>query len=87
MDAAQTFIHTNPLFSGSPSELENALISSQGLPYRCLNIVAWMLTPYAGIRLQYYLISAISVMLGLSMPADWPAPYGRWSEAYTVRRF
>ncbi|KAK0463766.1 membrane bound O-acyl transferase family-domain-containing protein, partial [Desarmillaria tabescens] len=50
-------------------------------------IVAWMSTPYAGVRIQYYFISAISVALGLSTAADWPDPYGRWSDAYTVRKF
>ncbi|KAF8065364.1 membrane bound O-acyl transferase family-domain-containing protein [Lyophyllum atratum] len=87
MDAAQTFVHTNPLFSGSPAELENATITSQGFLYRCLNSIAWMATPYAGVRLQYYLFSIISVALGLSTPADWPDPYGKWRDAYTVRNF
>lgn len=85
IDAAQSFIHTNPLFSGSAAELGNASITSQGLLYRCLNIIAWMSTPHAGVRMQYYLISAISVALGLSTPADWPDPFGKWSDAYTVR--
>ncbi|KAG5714972.1 hypothetical protein E4T56_gene5371 [Termitomyces sp. T112] len=83
MDAAQVFIHTNPLFSGSTTG--KASIASQGILYRCLNIMCWMSTPHAGVRMQYYQISAFSVALGFSTPADWPDPFGDWSAAYTVR--
>ena len=84
MDTAQTFIHTNPLF-GRSADFEKVSITCQGLLYRCLNIIAWMSTPHVGVRMQYYQISAISVALGFSTPADWPDPFGKWSAAYTVR--
>ncbi|KAG6826148.1 hypothetical protein H0H92_000956, partial [Tricholoma furcatifolium] len=86
MDAAQTFIHTNHLFSqGVASTTSSISITSQGLLYRWFNIVAWMSTPLAGVRMQYYILGAISVAVGHSTPADWPSPYGKWSDAYTVR--
>ncbi|KAG7448101.1 uncharacterized protein BT62DRAFT_753427 [Guyanagaster necrorhizus] len=87
IDAAQTFRRINPLFSLSDAVLETASVTSQGFLLRCPNIIAWMAIPYAGVQLQYHLISVISVALGFSMPSDWPAPYGRWSDAYTVRDF
>ncbi|KAG6835667.1 hypothetical protein H0H93_015926 [Arthromyces matolae] len=83
IDAAQTFIHTNSLFLHAHDT--KVSITSQSLLFRCLNIIAWISTPLAGVRMQYYMISAVNVSLGLSVPGDWPDPYGNWSDAYTVR--
>ncbi|KAG6908488.1 hypothetical protein DXG01_004422 [Tephrocybe rancida] len=76
LDAAQSFIHIYPLLLPS---------RDQGLAHRVLYSAAWMLMPYAGLRMQYYLLSAVSVALGLSSPKAWPEPYGSLREAYTVR--
>ncbi|KAG6918897.1 hypothetical protein DXG01_010552, partial [Tephrocybe rancida] len=87
IDAGQTFIHTRAMFLVSDEELQYASITSHGLLFRFLSILAWMSGGYAGIRVHYDLASTLSVLLGLSKPADWPEPFGSWKEAYTVRNF
>lgn len=37
--------------------------------------------------MSYYIIGAASVAFGISEPKVWVDPYGRWKDAYTVRRF
>ncbi|PCH37570.1 hypothetical protein WOLCODRAFT_146721 [Wolfiporia cocos MD-104 SS10] len=41
----------------------------------------------AALAVQYFLSAAVTVALGIYDPRDWPDVYGRWSDAYTVRRF
>jgi hypothetical protein len=37
--------------------------------------------------IPYRIFSALTVLAGLYFPADWPPLFGRWEDAYTVRRF
>lgn len=85
MDIAQSYIHTNPLFQLPMSEAVS--ITSQGYLRQCLNIIAWGCTPYGMMTMSYYIIGAASVAFGISEPKVWVDPYGRWKDAYTVRRF
>jgi len=33
------------------------------------------------------ILSAVTILLGIYKPSDWPPMFGEWSEAYTIRRF
>lgn len=85
VDIAQTYLHSNPLFSLQGPEARS--ITSQGPLLLCVNIVAYMCTPYGMMNMQYSLISAVSVALRISHASAWPDPYGSWVDAYTVRNF
>ncbi|PCH35769.1 hypothetical protein WOLCODRAFT_133975 [Wolfiporia cocos MD-104 SS10] len=52
---------------------------AEGLVHRCVTI--------AIVAVQYTLLSVVCVAAGISVPRDWPAIYGSWADAYTVRRF
>lgn len=60
---------------------------SQGCLMLPVNIVARFGSLVGTIAMQYSLLAATFVALGISPPRDWPELYGRWSDAYTVRRF
>ncbi|PCH37581.1 hypothetical protein WOLCODRAFT_140944 [Wolfiporia cocos MD-104 SS10] len=72
IDAIQLYIlHTNP----------------QDRLQHCLYGLARFSTMYAFLALYYALFATVSVTIGLSEPQDWPAVFGKWSDAYTIRRF
>ena len=60
---------------------------SQGYLMLPINIVARFSSLVGMIAMHYSLLAAIFVAVGFSQPCDWPEVYGRWSDAYTVRRF
>ncbi|OSX58091.1 hypothetical protein POSPLADRAFT_1061202 [Postia placenta MAD-698-R-SB12] len=85
VDLAQTYQRSNPSFSHHDAGLFS--LSSQGYIQRCVNIVAWFSPAYGMIDMPYRLFSAVSVATAWSMPRDWPAMYGEWADAYTLRWF
>ena len=72
----------NPLFSRREMDLW-----AQGYLMLPINIIARFSSLVGNIALQYSLLAATFVALGISPPADWPNVYGCWSDSYTVRRF
>ncbi|OCL14899.1 toxin biosynthesis protein [Glonium stellatum] len=44
-------------------------------------------TPYFMLSMQYSQFAFIAVLLGLSKPEDWPAPFGRLGDTTTIRDF
>lgn len=85
IDLAQSYQRSNPLFSQKSADLFS--MASQGYVQRCILIIARYSPSFGLIAMQYCLFAALSVALGWSVPGDWPAVYGEWSDAYTVRRF
>ncbi|THH19422.1 hypothetical protein EW146_g1769 [Bondarzewia mesenterica] len=57
------------------------------LPVRCSTITAWICLTCGTLNAQYYSLSAMSVGLGMSLPRDWPDLFGKWTDAYTLRKF
>ncbi|KAJ3830664.1 membrane bound O-acyl transferase family-domain-containing protein [Lentinula raphanica] len=84
IDLAQSYIHTNTLFTNPPV---NATITSQGWLLQMISGAAWMSAAYAGMSMNYCTFAIIGVGLGLSKPEDWPDTFGTWKHAYTVRNF
>ncbi|KII87509.1 hypothetical protein PLICRDRAFT_699867 [Plicaturopsis crispa FD-325 SS-3] len=84
-DVSQAYLHANPLFSlRGPDAVP---ITSQGPFLQALNIIAWWATPYGLTGLAHSLLAASSVAVGMYPPSAWPAFFGAWSDAYTLRRF
>ncbi|KAH9915213.1 uncharacterized protein B0H18DRAFT_1042173 [Fomitopsis serialis] len=80
IDLAQVYQRSNPLFSRQDMDLR-----SQGLFMLPLNIVARFGSVVAMIAMEYSLLAATCVALGVSSPRHWPDIYGKWSDSYTVR--
>ncbi|KZT01625.1 uncharacterized protein LAESUDRAFT_731044 [Laetiporus sulphureus 93-53] len=85
VDLTQTYHRAHPLFSRQAEDIFS--LATQGHVQRCINIFVCLSSLVAHIGLLYALPAAIIVALGISEPRDWPDMYGRWSDAYTVRRF
>ncbi|KZT63295.1 hypothetical protein DAEQUDRAFT_641339, partial [Daedalea quercina L-15889] len=82
LDITQSYQRSNPLFSRRDMDL-----SSQGYLMLPINTVARFGSLVGMIGMQYALLAALFVALGISLPRDWPEVYGRWSDSYTIRRF
>ncbi|TFK59222.1 hypothetical protein BDN72DRAFT_781035, partial [Pluteus cervinus] len=85
LDLVQSYIHTNPIYSLSGQAAVS--VKSQGYFWRCLNILAQGASPYGVMNLQYSLLCAFLVALGISEPKHCPNAFGSWADSYTVRRF
>lgn len=85
IDLAQTYSRLNPLFGLSG---EDALsIGAQGILLRPVNVAAYMIPSYSVTNISYWILGIVFVTLHLSEPHQWPDVFGRWSDAYTVRRY
>lgn len=62
--------------------------SFAALPFhqRCLTVYFFGAAGYATIYVQYTLLSIVCVMSGFSEPKRWPDLFGKWRDAYTIRR-
>ncbi|KAA1478062.1 hypothetical protein DENSPDRAFT_875553 [Dentipellis sp. KUC8613] len=85
LDVAQTYQHTHPLFHFSGDATRS--VGSEGNIMRSINVIAYMATPYSILNLQYNVCSVVAVLVGYSDPADWPDLFGKWADAYTIRKF
>ncbi|EPQ52037.1 hypothetical protein GLOTRDRAFT_80193 [Gloeophyllum trabeum ATCC 11539] len=86
VDFAQTYIHSNPLFTNPRPGASPFDIHSQGYFCRCVNIIAWLTLAHGSLNMQYLALSAFCVSSGVSEPRYWPDLFGDWKECYTVRR-
>lgn len=85
IDIARAYQLAHELFTRPVTDLFD--VASRGYLERCANVAA-LLGPWLGtLAMDYYLFSAAHVKLGWSAPGDWPDVYGKWADAYTVRRF
>ncbi|EKM52834.1 uncharacterized protein PHACADRAFT_176840 [Phanerochaete carnosa HHB-10118-sp] len=84
-DIAQTYIGTNPLFSLSGDTARS--MRSQGPLLMLPNVTAYMAISYCTLNIYYDATAIFAVAFGFSRAKDWPVVFGRWREAYTVRRF
>ncbi|KAI1786758.1 membrane bound O-acyl transferase family-domain-containing protein [Ganoderma leucocontextum] len=87
-DLAQTYIQCQPLFElqgtpAFPTGLRGYLMS-------CACLFAYGSKAYANLRVRYISLAIVCVATGLPGTGDpemWPDANGKWSDAYTVRRF
>ena len=84
-DVAQTFMALNPIFWLSEHEARS--LRSQSFALNVLNVAAYMGRSYSMLNLGYDATALVLVALGLSEPKSWPVVFGRWRDAYTIRRF
>ncbi|KAI6034493.1 membrane bound O-acyl transferase family-domain-containing protein, partial [Pisolithus microcarpus] len=80
-EVVQLYMHCNPIF------LSEAPLLSQGYFLGWLNIMAIPLRIYTSLNWMYSLVAMIAVGTTLHEPRSWPAPFGKWKDAYTIRRF
>lgn len=73
----------NPLFADPTRSLK-----SQTPLLAMLNVLMSCMTlSYCAISITYDIYGIVSVTLRISEPPEWPVAFGKWREAYTVRRF
>lgn len=85
VDVAQTYQRLNPLFSLKGDEAKS--LWSQGYVLGCLNILGHLTVSWGMLNINYNTLSLVCVASGLSEPQNWPDTFGKWNDAYTVRRF
>jgi hypothetical protein len=85
VDLAGTYIAHNPIFSSHAHERQP--ITSQGLFFQTLSVFAWWTNVGAVVQMLYSLVAALAVGAGLWEPKSWPPMFGKFSDAYTLRRF
>jgi len=79
-------IHTWTLLS--PPFQRNGISLASGIyPIRLMNTVLFFANIWAYSSFVYTLGSVVVVALHITEPSEWPPLFGRWSDAYTVRRF
>nr|A0A6S6QLX9.1 RecName: Full=Acetyltransferase ple2; AltName: Full=Pleuromutilin biosynthesis cluster protein 2; Flags: Precursor [Rhodocybe pseudopiperita]BCI98770.1 putative acetyltransferase [Rhodocybe pseudopiperita] len=74
------------LYSRSPVAFAEPL-ASRPLIWRCADIAAWLLFTTNQVSILLTALSLMQVLSGYSEPQDWVPVFGRWRDAYTVRRF
>ena len=75
----------NPVFAPTGGAARS--LRAQGALWTPLNVLAYTTKSYCMINILYDLLALLAVGTGCSAPACWPPPFGRWRDAYTVRRF
>ncbi|KAI6047544.1 membrane bound O-acyl transferase family-domain-containing protein [Pisolithus marmoratus] len=80
-EVVELYIRCNPVFSSEAPYL------SQGYFLGWLGIMMIPCRTYIRLNWMYSLVSVIAVWTTLYEPRSWPAPFGKWEDAYTIRRF
>ena len=52
-----------------------------------INVPAYIALPYCTLNIYYDAAALVAVALRFSEPWAWPVAFGKFREAYTVRRF
>ncbi|KAA1468428.1 hypothetical protein DENSPDRAFT_927349 [Dentipellis sp. KUC8613] len=86
VDLAQTYQHSYPALFYRPTAARVS-VGAAGALWRCANVASMMSTGYAMINVHYSLCAVLAVGAGLSGTDAWPDMFGRWADAWTVRRF
>ncbi|KAK0474139.1 membrane bound O-acyl transferase family-domain-containing protein [Armillaria luteobubalina] len=81
LDAMSIYNRANPAFLGDG-------ISMADRPWllRYVDLLAWVWTSQAQMRILHGIVSVTSVLSGMSKPGDWVDPFGSLLDAYTLRR-
>ncbi|GJE95599.1 membrane bound O-acyl transferase family-domain-containing protein [Phanerochaete sordida] len=85
LDVVHSYMSVDPLFSGT-----RAAADAQRQRRPALFVFASALALahfYATFNIAYDATALAAVATRCSAPAAWPAAFGRWADAYTVRRF
>ncbi|KAI0694344.1 membrane bound O-acyl transferase family-domain-containing protein [Cytidiella melzeri] len=83
VDIAQTYERINPVFA--PGSTRG--MWSQGTTLGYINLLARITVAWGMFNIPYCWLSLACVATGIHEPRDWPDTFGKWSDAYTVRRF
>ncbi|KAI5980353.1 hypothetical protein EDC04DRAFT_3152737 [Pisolithus marmoratus] len=81
VEAGLLYFRCNPVFSSE------APLLSQGYFLGWINVTLLLWGTYAGLNRVYSVVAVIAVGTGLHEPRLWPPPFGKWKDAYTIRRF
>ncbi|KAF8993367.1 membrane bound O-acyl transferase family-domain-containing protein [Cyathus striatus] len=79
-DVTETAIWYIPLY-----KWREASITAIG--FRVIYTLMYAFTGWIGLCLVYTGVATIAVAITLTDPSEWPPLFGKWSDAYTVRRF
>ncbi|KAF8999436.1 membrane bound O-acyl transferase family-domain-containing protein [Cyathus striatus] len=82
LDVVHTTIVLSPAF-----RRDGVSLTSGGYLLRVLNTALHAAHIWSYMSFGYTAASVLAVALNVTEPSDWPAIYGKWSDAYTVRRF
>ncbi|KAG2121322.1 membrane bound O-acyl transferase family-domain-containing protein [Suillus clintonianus] len=80
-DLAQFYIRHNPVYQSA------AAFASQNFARRILACSGYLVFYYCMGVTVHSLISAFAVSCTGSEPSSWPNLFGKWKDAYTIRRF
>ncbi|KAI6157049.1 membrane bound O-acyl transferase family-domain-containing protein [Pisolithus tinctorius] len=80
-EAALLYIRSNPAFTSMAS------LASQGYFLCCLNALVMPFRFYFGVTCIQSAAAISAVVANIHEPELWPAPFGHWGDAYTIRRF
>ncbi|KAI6112837.1 membrane bound O-acyl transferase family-domain-containing protein [Pisolithus sp. B1] len=81
LDVATLYMRCNPVLSSRAS------IASQGYIMQCLNVAVACCQYYAMLTCMHCVAAVLAVGLNLNKPQAWPQLFGRWKDAYTIRKF
>lgn len=82
-DLANTIFMTNPVLSLK----SNLSFGDLPLLVRYTGVLGFALSGYAKLTMVHAWMSIFAVGLKLSEPSEWPDFFGRWGDAYTIRKF
>ncbi|KAG2344223.1 hypothetical protein BDR05DRAFT_882776 [Suillus weaverae] len=80
-DLAQFYINNNPAYKSA------AAFASQNFIRRILACSGYLVFYYCMGVIVHSLIAALAVSCTSSKPSSWPNIFGKWEDAYTIRRF
>ena len=61
--------------------------AEQPWSWRFWSVLLFALAGFVGLTITHTLLSIITVAGGWSEPDRWPPLFGRWGDAYTIRKF
>lgn len=80
-DFAQFYIRHNPAYKSA------AAFASQNFTRRILACSGYLVFYYCMGVIIHSLMAALAVSCTSSEPSSWPNFFGKWEDAYTIRRF
>ena len=70
-----------------PADGPETYLTAVPLPRRMLYVLAFGARMASSFHVLHGILSLVCVVFGRSSPTLWPDLWGRWSDAYTIRRF
>lgn len=81
-DVAHIMVRANPFLAKTAPPFVQ-----QPWPWRFWSIFLIAVTQWCGLSIMHTFCSIVFVGSGLSTPDLWPNTFGKWGDAYTIRRF